>query len=162
LNVLVLGDDACAALGVSAGRLRWQLLVLTILLTGTVVAVSGGIGFVGLIIGHMARMAVGADHRRALPVTVLLGAIFLVWSDVLARMVITPAELPIGVVTAFLGVPLFLLVMRVQCRDDRDDDAGGDAPTSVQGGDQVVVLCGGQGGVDVRRAHTCCGLVELI
>lgn len=112
LNVLVLGDDACAALGVNAGRLRWQLLVLTTLLTGTVVAVSGGIGFVGLIIGHLARMAVGSDHRRALPVTVLFGAIFLVWADVLARIVISPAELPIGVVTAFLGVPLFILVMR--------------------------------------------------
>ncbi|GAB3470030.1 FecCD family ABC transporter permease [Actinophytocola sediminis] len=112
VNVLVLGDDACAALGIHAARLRWQLLVLTTLLTGTVVAVSGGIGFVGLIIGHLARMVVGADHRRALPVTVLLGAIFLTWADVLARMVIAPAELPIGVVTAFLGVPLFLLVMR--------------------------------------------------
>lgn len=111
LNVLVLGDDACAALGVHAGRLRWQLLIVTTLLTGTVVAVSGGIGFVGLIIGHLARMAVGADHRRALPLTAGLGAIFLVWADVLARLVISPAELPIGVVTAFLGVPLFLLVM---------------------------------------------------
>ncbi|MGA6161555.1 FecCD family ABC transporter permease [Amycolatopsis magusensis] len=112
LNVLVLGDDACAALGVPAPRLRWQLLMLTTLLTGTVVAVSGGIGFVGLIIGHLARMVVGADHRRALPIAAILGAVFLVWSDVLARLVIAPAELPIGVVTAFLGVPLFLLVMR--------------------------------------------------
>ncbi|MTD53706.1 FecCD family ABC transporter permease [Amycolatopsis pithecellobii] len=112
LNVLVLGDDACAALGIPAGGLRRQLLVLATLLTGTVVAVSGGIGFVGLIIGHVARMLVGADHRRALPVTAGLGAIFLMWSDVLARTVISPAELPIGVVTAFLGVPLFLLVMR--------------------------------------------------
>jgi iron complex transport system permease protein len=112
MNVLVLGDDACAALGVDAARLRWQLLLLTTLLTGTVVAVSGGIGFVGLIIGHLARMMVGADHRRMLPVTVALGACFLIWADVLARIVIAPAELPVGVVTAFLGVPLFLLVMR--------------------------------------------------
>jgi iron complex transport system permease protein len=112
MNVLVLGDDACAALGVDAARLRWQLLILTTLLTGTVVAVSGGIGFVGLIIGHLARMLVGADHRRMLPVTAVLGACFLIWADVLARIVISPAELPVGVVTAFLGVPLFLLVMR--------------------------------------------------
>ncbi|TCO60599.1 FecCD family ABC transporter permease [Actinocrispum wychmicini] len=112
MNVLVLGDDASAALGVDAVRLRWRLLILTTLLTGTVVAVSGGIGFVGLITGHLARMLVGADHRRMLPVTAVLGACFLVWADVLARIVIAPAELPVGVVTAFLGVPMFLLVMR--------------------------------------------------
>jgi iron complex transport system permease protein len=112
MNVLVLGDDAAAALGVDAGRLRWQLLLLTTLLTGTLVAVSGGIGFVGLVTGHLARMLVGADHRKVLPVAAALGACFLVWADVLARIVISPAELPVGVVTAFLGVPLFLLVMR--------------------------------------------------
>ena len=112
MNALVLGDDAAAGLGVDAARLRWQLLVLTTLLTGTLVAVSGGIGFVGLIIGHLARMLVGADHGRMLPVTAALGACFLVWADVLARIVIAPAELPVGVVTAFLGVPLFLVVMR--------------------------------------------------
>jgi iron complex transport system permease protein len=111
MNILVLGDDAAAGLGVNAARLRRQLLLLTTLLTGTLVAVSGGIGFVGLIIGHLARMVVGADHRRMLPVTAALGACFLVWADVLARVVIAPAELPVGVVTAFLGVPLFLLVM---------------------------------------------------
>ncbi|HWO60809.1 MAG TPA: iron chelate uptake ABC transporter family permease subunit, partial [Umezawaea sp.] len=112
MNALVLGDDAAAALGVDAARLRRHLLLLTTLLTGTLVAVSGGIGFVGLITGHLARMVVGADHRRMLPVTAALGACFLVWADVLARIVIAPAELPVGVVTAFLGVPLFLLVMR--------------------------------------------------
>lgn len=114
LNVLVLGDEASAALGVNASRLRRQLLVLTTLLTGTVVAVSGGIGFVGLIVPHVARMLVGADHRRMLPVTVLLGALFLVWADVAARMLISPAELPIGILTAFLGVPFFLLIMRAR------------------------------------------------
>jgi len=114
LNVLVLGEEACAALGVNASRMRWQLLLLTTALTGTVVAVSGGIGFVGLIIAHLARMIVGADHRRMLPITVLLGALFLVWSDVAARMLRSPAELPIGILTAFLGVPFFLLVMHAR------------------------------------------------
>jgi iron complex transport system permease protein len=114
LNVLVLGEEACAALGVSATVLRRQLLVLVTLLTGTVVAVSGGIGFVGLIVPHLARMIVGADHRRMLPVTVTLGALFLIWSDVAARMLISPTELPIGILTAFLGVPFFLLVMRAR------------------------------------------------
>ncbi|MFD0661554.1 FecCD family ABC transporter permease [Thermocatellispora tengchongensis] len=114
LNALVLGEEAGAALGLNASRLRWQLLVLTTLLTGTVVAVSGGIGFVGLIVPHLARMLVGADHRRMLPVAVLLGGVFLLWADVAARMLISPAELPIGVLTAFLGVPFFLLVMRAR------------------------------------------------
>ncbi|KOV87914.1 iron ABC transporter permease [Nocardia sp. NRRL S-836] len=114
LNALVLGEEAGAALGINASRLRWYLLILTTLLTGTVVAVSGGIGFVGLIVPHLARMLVGADHRRMLPVTALLGALFLLWADVAARILIAPAELPIGILTAFLGVPFFLLVMRAR------------------------------------------------
>ncbi|MFC7549524.1 FecCD family ABC transporter permease [Plantactinospora sp. GCM10030261] len=114
LNVLVLGDEASAALGVNASNLRRQLLILATLLTGTVVAVSGGIGFVGLIVPHLARMLVGADHRRMLPVTVLLGGIFMLWSDVAARILISPAELPIGILTAFLGVPFFLFVMHAR------------------------------------------------
>lgn len=114
LNVLVLGDEASAGLGVNASRLRLELLLVTTLLVGTVVAVSGGIGFVGLIVAHLARMLVGADHRRMLPVTALLGALFLVWADVAARMLITPTELPIGILTAFIGVPFFLLVMHAR------------------------------------------------
>ncbi|WP_113703689.1 FecCD family ABC transporter permease [Nonomuraea lactucae] len=114
LNALVLGEEAGAALGLDTGRMRWYLLLLVTLLTGTVVAVSGGIGFVGLIVPHLARMLVGADHRRMLPITVLLGAVFLLWADVAARTLVSPAELPIGVLTAFLGVPFFLLVMRAR------------------------------------------------
>lgn len=112
LNVLVLGDEACAALGVPAEKLRRRLLVLATLVTGTVVAFSGAIGFVGLIVPHLARMLVGAEHRRMLPVAVVLGALFLVWSDVAARTVVSPAELPVGILTAFVGVPFFLLLMR--------------------------------------------------
>ncbi|GAA0427003.1 iron ABC transporter permease [Acrocarpospora corrugata] len=114
LNALVLGEEASAALGLNTGRQRWYLLLLVTLLTGTIVAVSGGIGFVGLIVPHLARMLVGADHRRMLPVTVVLGALFLLWADVAARTLTSPAELPIGVLTAFLGVPCFLLVMRAR------------------------------------------------
>ncbi|TXK41531.1 iron ABC transporter permease [Nonomuraea sp. C10] len=114
LNALVLGEEASAALGLNASRQRWYLLILVTLLTGTVVAVSGGIGFVGLIVPHLARMLVGADHRRMLPVTVVLGALFLLWADVAARILISPAELPIGVLTAFIGVPCFVLVMRAR------------------------------------------------
>jgi iron complex transport system permease protein len=111
LNVLVMGDETAAALGVHASRLRLELLLVTTLLVGAVVAVSGGIGFVGLIVPHLARMLVGADHRRMLPVATALGALFLVWADVAARMLIAPTELPIGILTAFLGVPFFLIVM---------------------------------------------------
>lgn len=114
LDVLVLGDEAAAALGVNASRLRLELLLVTTLLVGTVVAVSGGIGFVGLIVAHLARMLVGAEHRRMLPVTAALGALFLLWADVAARMLISPTELPIGILTAFLGVPFFLLVMHAR------------------------------------------------
>lgn len=112
LNLLVLGDDAAAALGADAARLRAGLFVVVGLLTGTVVAVSGSIGFVGLIVPNLGRMLVGADHRRVLPVSVLLGALVVVWSDTAARLVLAPTELPIGILTAAIGVPFFLLVLR--------------------------------------------------
>jgi iron complex transport system permease protein len=112
LNLLVLGDDAAAALGLNANRTRVVLLALITLLTGTVVAVSGIIGFVGLVIPNLARLVVGADHRRSVPVTALLGALLLVWSDTAARLVLAPAELPIGILTAVIGVPFFLVILR--------------------------------------------------
>lgn len=111
LNVLVLGDNGAAALGVNAARLRAILLVLVALLTGTVVAVSGSIGFVGLIVPNLTRLLVGADHRRSLPVTALFGALVVVWSDTAARLVLAPTELPIGILTAAIGVPLFLVIL---------------------------------------------------
>ena len=112
LNLLVLGDDAAAALGTDAARLRAGLFVVVGLLTGTVVAVSGSIGFLGLIVPNLARMLVGADHRRVLPVCTLLGALVVVWSDTAARLVLAPTELPLGILTAAIGVPFFLLVLR--------------------------------------------------
>ncbi|RJQ66962.1 iron ABC transporter permease [Pseudonocardiaceae bacterium YIM PH 21723] len=112
LNLLVLGDDGAAALGLDAARARTVLLIVVALLTGTVVAVSGSIGFIGLIVPNLARLLVGADHRRALPVTALLGALVIVWSDAAARLVLAPTELPIGILTAAVGVPLFLVVLR--------------------------------------------------
>lgn len=112
LNILVLGDEACAGLGVEPVSLRRRLVVVTAVMTGAVVAVSGGIGFVGLVVPHVARLIVGSDHRRTLLVSALLGALFLVWADVAARMLLRPAELPIGVLTAFVGVPFFLVLLR--------------------------------------------------
>ncbi len=107
-----MGDETSAALGVQPARLRRELFLVTAGVTGTVVAVSGAIGFVGLMVPHLVRMLVGADHRRVLAVAPLAGAVLLVWADVLSRLLLAPAELPVGVITAVVGVPAFLLLMR--------------------------------------------------
>lgn len=112
LNALAMGDETAATLGVPAGRLRIRLFVLSAVLTGVLVAVSGAVGFVGLMLPHLTRMLVGAEHRRVLAVAPLLGACFLVWVDVASRTLAAPEELPLGVLTAVLGVPSFLLLMR--------------------------------------------------
>ncbi|MCD7437307.1 iron ABC transporter permease [Streptomyces lincolnensis] len=112
LNALAMGDETSAALGVRPGRLRRELFLVTAAVTGTVVAVSGAIGFVGLMVPHVVRMLVGSDHRRVLAVAPLAGAVLLVWADLLSRLLLAPAELPVGVITAVVGVPAFLLLMR--------------------------------------------------
>ncbi|MBB4932791.1 iron complex transport system permease protein [Lipingzhangella halophila] len=120
LNALLVGDDAAATLGINVKRLRSSVLVTAALLTGSVVAVSGGIGFVGLIVPHIARIIVGSDHRRMLPVAVLGGAVFLAASDLLARTLAAPTEIPLGVLTALVGAPFFLWLLR----RDRSDSVG--------------------------------------
>ncbi|MFD5862430.1 FecCD family ABC transporter permease [Streptomyces chartreusis] len=112
LNALAMGDETSAALGVQPARLRRELFLVTAAVTGTVVAVSGAIGFVGLMVPHVVRMLVGADHRRVLAVAPLAGAVLLVWADLLSRLLLAPAELPVGVITAVVGVPAFVLLMR--------------------------------------------------
>nr|WP_145488643.1 MULTISPECIES: iron chelate uptake ABC transporter family permease subunit [Streptomyces] len=112
LNVLLAGDESATALGVDVNRLRAVLLVLSALLTGTVVAVAGSIGFVGLMIPHLVRLTTGADHRRLLPLTALLGALYLVLVDLLSRTLDRPDELPLGIITALLGAPFFLWLLR--------------------------------------------------
>lgn len=112
LNALLAGDDTAASLGVGVHRLRLALFVLTSLLVGVVVAVSGAIAFVGLIVPHAARLLVGSDHRRMLPVAALLGAVFLQLVDIAARTLDAPQELPLSIVTALLGVPFFLWLLR--------------------------------------------------
>jgi iron complex transport system permease protein len=112
LNALAMGDETAAALGVDAGRLRKELFLVCAAVTGAVVAVSGAIGFVGLMVPHAARMLVGADHRRLLAVAPLAGAVLLIWVDILSRVVLAPVELPVGVLTAVIGVPCFVLLMR--------------------------------------------------
>jgi len=112
LNALVMGDETATSLGVRVDRFRRQLFVLASLLTAVLVAVSGGIGFVGLMMPHACRLLVGPDHRRVLPVALLGGALFLVWADLAARTVAAPEELPLGIVSALAGAPFFLYLLR--------------------------------------------------
>lgn len=112
LDVLALGDETAASLGVSPDRQRKGLLVLVSLVTGVMVAVSGAIAFVGLVMPHVVRMAVGATHARVLAVAPLAGAVFMVWVDLVSRTLVAPRELPLGVITALVGVPVFITLMR--------------------------------------------------
>lgn len=112
LNAFAFGEDAAASLGVRVEPVRWVLMVVCALVTGVLVAGSGTIGFVGLLVPHGVRALVGPDHRRVLPLSALAGATFLVWVDVVARVAFTPRELPVGVMTALLGVPAFLWILR--------------------------------------------------
>ncbi|MFC5722624.1 FecCD family ABC transporter permease [Streptomyces gamaensis] len=112
LDALAMGDETASALGVDPARLRRALFAVAAAVTGAVVAVSGAIGFVGLVVPHVTRMLVGAGHRRLLVIAPLLGAVLLVWVDIASRLLLAPVELPVGVVTAVVGVPCFVLLMR--------------------------------------------------
>lgn len=125
LNALAIGDETAVTLGVDVHTLRRRLFMLVALLTGVMVAVSGSIGFVGLMIPHTVRFVVGSNHRRILPISVFVGSIFLIWVDLVARtnfaQVDAPIELPVGVVTSILGGPFFLWLMwRTQRKRARD------------------------------------------
>ena len=112
LDALTLGDDTAHALGGPPARLRAEALAVVAVCVAAAVAVSGGIGFVGLVVPHVARLCVGGVHRRLLPVSALIGASFLIWADVVARTVFSPRELPIGIVTAVVGAPFLLVLVR--------------------------------------------------
>lgn len=112
IDALAIGDETAHTLGIDPARFRIALLVLVSLCVGVIVAASGGIGFVGLVIPHVARRFVGGAHRRVVPVAALIGAIFLVWADVFARTFMPPRELPIGIITALVGAPFLLLLVR--------------------------------------------------
>ncbi|WP_280355686.1 FecCD family ABC transporter permease [Nocardia otitidiscaviarum] len=111
LDAFAFGSDAAAALGVAVGRTRLFLLLITAVVTAALVSAAGAIGFVGLVLPHAARFLVGPGHARLLPVTVLLGAVFMVWADTLARSAFGAREVPVGVVTALLGVPAFAILL---------------------------------------------------
>ncbi|MGZ8179446.1 FecCD family ABC transporter permease [Williamsia sp. SKLECPSW1] len=117
LDALAMGDDVAASLGVHAGRFRLALFLGAAAVVGIIVSVCGAIGFVGLVLPHVARLLVGAGHRRVLLLTPVLGATFLVAADIVARSVVPPYDLPIGAITAAVGVPAFVLLMRRRHRD---------------------------------------------
>ena len=112
LDVLSVGDDEAAALGVNVARVRLFVVAAATIATAAAVAVSGLIAFVGIIVPHTIRLLVGGSYRVLLPLSVIVGAGFLVFADIVARTILSPAELPIGVVTAFVGAPFFALVLR--------------------------------------------------
>ncbi len=114
LNALLLGEETATTLGVNIERFRIFIIILVSLLTGVVVAVSGSIGFVGLIVPHIVRMLVGSNYKVVLPLSALMGSLFIVWADMGARVAIAPEEMPIGIITALCGSPFFIWMLRRQ------------------------------------------------
>jgi len=112
LNMLSMGDETAQHLGVNTEKVRQLLLVIASLMTAAAVAISGVIGFVGLIIPHMTRLAIGPDHRILLPASAVVGAMFLVICDAVARVATGASELPVGVITALVGTPFFIYLLR--------------------------------------------------
>jgi iron complex transport system permease protein len=111
LDAFAFGDTSAATLGVNVQATRWIMLTATALLTGAMVSVSGAIGFVGLILPHAVRLLVGPRHRMLLPLSALVGASFLIWADTAARSLFDPRELPVGIVTAIVGAPVFAALL---------------------------------------------------
>jgi iron complex transport system permease protein len=111
LNLITLGEETAMHLGVEAAAVQRQVFIASSLMIGAMVSVSGMIGFVGLMIPHVMRLIIGSDHRLLLPASFLAGGIFLSWADTLARVLLAPAELPVGIITAFFGGPFFLFLL---------------------------------------------------
>ncbi|MGC4096829.1 MAG: iron ABC transporter permease [Nitrospira sp.] len=111
LNILALGEEAARTLGIDTERAKRFIFVLTALITGAVVSVSGMIGFIGMVVPHAVRLVTGADHRLLLPASALVGGTFLMGADTLARTLISPAEIPVGIITALAGGPFFVYLL---------------------------------------------------
>lgn len=112
LNAMTIGDETATTLGIPVARFRLTIFVIGALITGVMVAFSGIIGFVGLMIPHIVRMLVGGDYQRLLPICALCGAVFLVWADIIARTVMAPDDMPIGIVTGMIGGVFFVWLLR--------------------------------------------------
>ncbi|WP_374107185.1 MULTISPECIES: FecCD family ABC transporter permease [unclassified Rhodococcus (in: high G+C Gram-positive bacteria)] len=117
LDAFTFGDSVASSLGFDVRRVRLVLLVGTALVTATLVSVAGAIGFVGLVLPHAARLLVGPNHSRLVPATAIIGAIFMVWVDAVSRVAFAPTPLPVGVGTALVGVPAFIVIMARRGRD---------------------------------------------
>ena len=116
LDAMLLGESEARHLGVDVQRIKWSLVVIVAFAVASSVALAGVIGFVGLVVPHMLRMVIGPGHRRLLPYSALAGGLMLVAADIVARVILSPAEMPVGVITAILGAPLFIILLR-QRRD---------------------------------------------
>lgn len=114
LNALLLGEETAHTLGVNTNKIRWQLVLLVAVVVGSLVAFCGMIGFVGFVIPHIVRSLFGSDHKIVIPVSAFVGAVFLCWSDVAARTVVIPEELPIGIITSICGAPFFIYILKRQ------------------------------------------------
>lgn len=112
LNLLLLGEESAGALGTNVRSIQKLLVLITSLMAGVSVSVSGCIGFIGLIVPHFTRLLVGSNHKKVLPVSALLGGILVVWVDVIARLIIAPEELPVGILTAVIGGPIFIFLLK--------------------------------------------------
>lgn len=112
LNLLMLGDESAGALGVNVRRTQKELVLVASLIAGVTISVSGTIGFVGLMVPHFTRLLVGGDHRKVLPISALLGGILVIWVDAVARIIIAPEELPVGILTAIVGGPIFIFMLK--------------------------------------------------
>ncbi len=112
LNALAVGDEAALAVGLNPDRLRLRLFVVLSLVTAVAVSMVGPIGFVGLVVPHVVRLIVGAEHRRVIPLALVMGSIYLTSVDIVARTVVAPSELPVGILTAMLGTPFFIWLIR--------------------------------------------------
>ncbi len=112
LNLISLGERQAEHLGVHVARTRLVVLIVSTLITAAAVSVAGTIGFVGLVVPHLVRLMVGPDYRLIIPISALLGAVYMIWADTLARMLLSPTEIPLGVITAFLGGPFFVYLLR--------------------------------------------------
>ena len=119
LNLLLLGDESAGALGVNVRRLQKALVLVASLMAGATIAVSGTIGFVGLMVPHFTRLLVGGDHKKVLPISALLGGVLVVWVDVAARMMIAPEELPVGILTAVIGGPIFIIMLKKNTKEKK-------------------------------------------
>jgi ABC-type Fe3+-siderophore transport system permease subunit len=111
LNLLTLGEDVASARGVDVGRIQRLAFVSSSLATGAAVSLAGPIGFIGIVVPHLVRLMVGSDHRVVLPAATLFGASFLVLCDLVARTIMAPVELPVGIVTAMIGGPFFIWLL---------------------------------------------------